>query len=126
EIYFILVPDDESILTDGNRQDYNVGELISFASFDIPADTYVDDQKANTLVNDNIFDPFNLYSTSTSTESGAGHYPPVTNSSFHSDPFDLNRHLSQETNSSVNIFSSNLTNNNNFIALSQPQHISTR
>ncbi|CAF3399833.1 unnamed protein product [Rotaria socialis] len=129
------IPDDESILTDGNRQDYNVGELISFASFDIPADTYVDDQKANTLVNDNIFDPFNLYSTSTSTESGAdknndffslGHYPPVTNSSFHSDPFDLNRHLSQETNSSVNIFSSNLTNNNNFIALSQPQHISTR
>jgi hypothetical protein len=48
-IYFILVADEESLLTgandiDPNRQAYDVGELISFASFDIPIDTNLQGQ----------------------------------------------------------------------------------
>jgi hypothetical protein len=44
DIYFILVDDAESVLTgvthiDENRRQYDVRELISFASFDIPSDT---------------------------------------------------------------------------------------
>jgi len=48
-IYFILVADEESLLTgaseiDPNQQAYDVGELISFASFDIPIDTNLQGQ----------------------------------------------------------------------------------
>jgi len=49
DIYFILVDDAESVLTgvthiDESRRQYDVRELISFASFDIPSDTNLQGQ----------------------------------------------------------------------------------
>jgi hypothetical protein len=56
-LYFILVDDEESVLTgavdtDGNQRQYNVAELISFASFDIPNDTNLQGQttEVNNLI----------------------------------------------------------------------------
>ncbi|CAF4083210.1 unnamed protein product [Rotaria sp. Silwood2] len=132
EIYFVLVPDEETILTgaadiDESQREYNVGELISFASFDIPTDTNPHDQKPNSLFNDDVFDPFNLYGSSTSTNSETGRYPSATSSTFHLDPFDMISKPSQETNLSVNMVSSTLINtNNNFFDQSQPQLMPTR
>ncbi|CAF0837615.1 unnamed protein product [Rotaria sordida] len=126
------IPDEESILIgavdiDESRNEYNVGELISFGSFDIPTDTSLHDQKTNSLFNDDIFDPFNLYGSSTSTNSGADHYPSTASSSFHIDPFNTISQLSRETNSSVNMFSSSLINtSNNLFNQSQPQLMPTR
>ncbi|CAF4936703.1 unnamed protein product, partial [Rotaria sp. Silwood1] len=126
------VPDEESILTgaadiDESRHEYNVGELISFASFDIPTDTNPNDQKPNSLLNDDIFDPFNFIDSSTSTNSGIDHYPSATTSSFHIDPFNMISQPSRENNSSVNMFSSTLINtSNNFFHQSQPQLIPTK
>lgn len=54
-IHFILVADEESLLSDAadidpNRQAYDVGELISFASFDIPNETNPSNQTIDVSV----------------------------------------------------------------------------
>ena len=51
-IYFVLVADQQSIVTnaidtDESQYNYNVGELISFASFDVLNDTNLQDQTAD-------------------------------------------------------------------------------
>jgi hypothetical protein len=67
-MYFVLVADEESVLAGGvdtaeSRREYDVRELISFASFDIPIDTNLQGQTTdvNNLISTKNRPTYNLY-----------------------------------------------------------------
>ncbi|CAF0762456.1 unnamed protein product [Adineta ricciae] len=138
--YTSAVADEESILagaadTDENQREYNVGELISFASFDYPTEPSCQGQTANISSNNDCFDPFNLYGTSSTANNAEmnnnenwadfDHYSTATSSSFHVDPFASTSQPIRDTHSPLNMFSSTFANNNLF-AQTQPQLIPAR
>ncbi|UJR10528.1 hypothetical protein I4U23_014731 [Adineta vaga] len=144
-----VVADEESILTgalDSNESQrrYDIGELISFASFDYPNEPSSQGQTSDSLFNDDCFDPFNLYGKSSTTDSEINdssndnwavfdHYSTASSSTFHIDPFATTSQPKRDTNSPMNMFSSTFTNtisnnnnNNNLFVQSQSQLMPNR